>query len=113
MARRPGGGGEGSCAPPTGSADSYACRRGAAIRCFSAPQKPDPVLCFRACAAVPVDAPPPPPPRARSAQRAVQFVQVPSSSFRYLTLFVTTSAVHCHSMTLYLSLTCVAYGVGG
>ena len=109
VARRPGGGGEGSCAPPTGSADSYACRRGAAIRCFSAPQKPDPVLCFRACAAVPVDAPPPPPPRARSAQRAVQFVQVPSSSFRYLTLFVTTSAVHCHSMTLYLSLTCVAY----
>ena len=72
VARRPGGGGEGSCAPPTGSADSYACRRGAAIRCFSAPQKPDPVLCFRACAAVPVDAPPPPPPRARSAQRAVR-----------------------------------------
>ena len=72
VARRPSGGGEGSCAPPTGSADSYACRRGAAIRCFSAPQKPDPVLCFRACAAVPVDAPPPPPPRARSAQRAVR-----------------------------------------
>ena len=53
VARRPGGGGEGSCAPPTGSADSYACRRGAAIGCFSAPQKPDLVLCFRACAAVP------------------------------------------------------------
>ena len=70
-------------------------------RPLSRPLSPSLHCVCRCHCCVPLPPPLPLPPR------------VCSSSFRYLTLFVTTSAVHCHSMTLYLSLTCVAYGVGG